>query len=303
MIDQELLEIIDKASTKKSLSLKKRNLTQFPIEITQLSHLEKLVISENNLSELPSEFTKISELKYLDISGNQLSQLPLEIIKLSKIDWLSLKNNKLSELSPEIGQLSHLRHLVLSDNKLSQLPREIANLSELTHLSLDNNQLSEIPLEIAQLSQLTRLDLRGNPLPIPPEILNKVTEPATILNYYKELQKAKSKRSLNEIKMLVVGQGGVGKTSLIKRLMDESLNPDENKTEGINVRKCFFSLNNKNNEKIQVNIWDFGGQEIMHATHQFFLTERSIYLLVLKGTSKKRIEYPLNSKKRSQCVI
>src|SRR5262249_34237911 len=31
---------------------------------------------------------------------------------------------------------------------------------------------------------------------------------------------------------------------------------------------------------LQVNIWDFGGQEIYHATHQFFLTRRSLYLLV-----------------------
>jgi hypothetical protein len=32
-----------------------------------------------------------------------------------------------------------------------------------------------------------------------------------------------------------------------------------------------------------IRIWDFGGQEIMHATHQFFLTEKSLYLLVLNG--------------------
>ena len=36
-------------------------------------------------------------------------------------------------------------------------------------------------------------------------------------------------------------------------------------------------------EEVQLHIWDFGGQEIMHATHQFFLTERSLYLLVLNG--------------------
>lgn len=32
--------------------------------------------------------------------------------------------------------------------------------------------------------------------------------------------------------------------------------------------------------QFQVNIWDFGGQEIYHATHQFFLTGRSAYVLV-----------------------
>jgi GTPase SAR1 family protein len=28
----------------------------------------------------------------------------------------------------------------------------------------------------------------------------------------------------------------------------------------------------------RVNIWDFGGQEIYHQTHQFFLSKRSLYL-------------------------
>ena len=33
---------------------------------------------------------------------------------------------------------------------------------------------------------------------------------------------------------------------------------------------------------MQLNIWDFGGQEMMRGTHRFFLTERSLYLLVLE---------------------
>ena len=33
----------------------------------------------------------------------------------------------------------------------------------------------------------------------------------------------------------------------------------------------------------RLHVWDFGGQEIMHSTHQFFLTQRSLYLLVLNG--------------------
>lgn len=31
---------------------------------------------------------------------------------------------------------------------------------------------------------------------------------------------------------------------------------------------------------MQLNTWDFGGQQIYHATHQFFLTNRSLFLLV-----------------------
>ncbi len=36
----------------------------------------------------------------------------------------------------------------------------------------------------------------------------------------------------------------------------------------------------ENGRQFRVNIWDFGGQEIYHATHQFFLTKRSLYALV-----------------------
>jgi len=45
-------------------------------------------------------------------------------------------------------------------------------------------------------------------------------------------------------------------------------------------------------------VWDFGGQEIMHATHQFFLTKRSVYVLVLdarQGEIEGNIHYWLQT--------
>ena len=72
----------------------------------------------------------------------------------------------------------------------------------------------------------------------------------------------------------------VGKTTLIHRLTTGKFSRPK-KTEGININEWPLSLSRK--EKVQLNVWDFGGQEIMHSTHQFFLTERSLYLLVLSG--------------------
>ena len=49
--------------------------------------------------------------------------------------------------------------------------------------------------------------------------------------------------------------------------------------------------------EVRVHVWDFGGQEIMHATHQFFLTHRSLYLVVLNGRQGREdadAEYWLN---------
>lgn len=85
---------------------------------------------------------------------------------------------------------------------------------------------------------------------------------------------------LNEAKMIIVGRVNVGKTSLVNRLADDVFKPNEYLTQGIRINPWQLSINN---EVIKLNIWDFGGQELMHATHQFFLTENSLYLLVLSG--------------------
>ena len=84
--------------------------------------------------------------------------------------------------------------------------------------------------------------------------------------------------SRHEAKMLIVGQGGVGKTSLVNRLVRDEFDPNEQKTEGINVESLSVETDGG---AVSLRVWDFGGQEIMHATHQFFLTKRSLYLLVI----------------------
>ena len=78
-----------------------------------------------------------------------------------------------------------------------------------------------------------------------------------------------------------MGEGGAGKTSLAKKIEDETyeLDADETSTEGIDVIRWEFNF--QNDRSFRVNIWDFGGQEIYHATHQFFLTKRSLYALVV----------------------
>ncbi|MFA5922385.1 MAG: COR domain-containing protein [Methylococcaceae bacterium] len=60
--------------------------------------------------------------------------------------------------------------------------------------------------------------------------------------------------------------------------------PDEKETtKGIDIHRHEFKLENGRN--FRLNVWDFGGHEIYHATHQFFLTKRSLYVL-LDDTSK-----------------
>jgi small GTP-binding protein len=96
-----------------------------------------------------------------------------------------------------------------------------------------------------------------------------------------------------EAKVMVLGQGSVGKTSLVRRLLSDEFEVSENKTEGISINH-WSVISNKHNYPIRLNIWDMGGQEIMQATHQFFLTKNSLYLLVLDARmtqEENRVEY------------
>jgi internalin A len=143
-----------------------------------------------------------------------------------------------------------------------------------------------LPKEIQLLDNLGFIGLEGSLLNIPPEIL-KAGDAAAVFKAYFE-----QRRAIGEAKLILVGQGSVGKTSLIKRIVENNFNEKETKTEGIEIYK--WKVRSSVGKKISLNIWDFGGQEIMHATHQFFLTKRTLYVLVLDSRisqEENRLEY------------
>ena len=270
-----------------SLNLAMNQFTVLPGEIGYLVNLTSLDIGRNQLRSLPVEIGMLVNLISLNLIKNELISLPTEIGKLVTLHSLNIGFNKLTSLPMEIGKLTNLDLLNLEHNKLTSLPAEIGQLVKLTSFSLANNQVKSLPVEIQNLKKLKEFSLQNNPMSIPPEILEKVKEPQVILNYYFP----RIAKALNECKVLVVGQGSVGKTSLIHRLLENKFDPKENKTEGIDIRRFNFRAHDNT---YNLNVWDFGGQEIMHATHQFFLTKRSLYLLVLDSRltqEENRVEY------------
>jgi len=171
-----------------------------------------------------------------------------------------------------------LTDLDLSNLGLTEVRESICQLTQLWELDLSNNQLTMLPDSMRNLISLKELYLYGNKaLEIPSEILE--LDPKSILDYY--FRTRGGRRPLNEAKLILVGRGAVGKTSLVNRLVHNKFVENETKTDGIRITEWKLRLNG--NENVRLNIWDFGGQEIMHATHQFFLTQRSLYLLVLNG--------------------
>ncbi|MGC9393470.1 MAG: hypothetical protein ACP5J4_01295 [Anaerolineae bacterium] len=89
------------------------------------------------------------------------------------------------------------------------------------------------------MTALQYLDLRRNPgLPLPPEILENPKDAQVILHAYFDYL-AGQKRPLNEVKLVLVGEGSVGKTSLVNRLLYGSFDPNSEKTEGIAIHRWF----------------------------------------------------------------
>ncbi|MGX9726408.1 MAG: COR domain-containing protein [Candidatus Electronema sp. VV] len=241
------------------------------------------MINERVLKRI--EEAKASGVTSLNLSRKGLTALPPELFQLTNLIKLDLSYNQLTALPPEIGQLTSLALLLISRNQFTTLPPEIGQLTNLITLDLWNNNITKLPPEICQLTKLTKLYLEDNPLTSPPpEIVHNGIE--AIRQYFSSLQAGEI--PLYQVKVLLVGDGAAGKTSLVKQLLGEAFDQHEDTTHGISIRGWDVEAGG---QPIKVNIWDFGGQEIMHATHQFFLSKRSLYVLVLDGRKDERAEY------------
>jgi internalin A len=302
MTQDELLALIDRAAAENwtELDLSGQGLTELPPEIGKLTQLKTLILGEydqakqlssgNALTKLPLEISRLQNLQQLSLSANQITTIPDSVSQLQNLQQLSLSANQITTIPDSVSQLQNLQQLNLSANQITTIPDSVSQLQNLQQLNLSANQITTIPDSLEMLYRLEELDLQSNPLPISPTILGHPEQPESIFNYLHQLR-SNEVRPLNEAKLLFVGQGGVGKTSLANRLLNDRFNPHESQTDGLTVRKWGVQVNAKD---VRLNVWDFGGQEIYHATHQFFLTKRSLYLLVANcrtSEEENRLEY------------
>ncbi len=278
MTEEELQNLIQQAAADKVkwLDLAFKSLNFLPEAIGQLTNLTSLNLHGNQLTSFPDAIGQLTNLTSLYIGGNQFTGLPDAIGQLTNLTSLNLNGNQLTSFPDAIGRLTNLTSLDLSSNKFTNIPKVIGQLTNLTSLNISDNQLMKLPPEFGKL-RLTRLTFGNNPWQdLPPEIRRGGVK--AILRFCQQLTDEVD--HLYEAKLLIIGEGGAGKTTLTKKIqdLDYQLQSDEVSTEGIDVIRWHFPL--PNGKEFRVNIWDFGGQEIYHSTHQFFLTKRSLYALV-----------------------
>ena len=222
---------------------------------------------------------------------------------LTSLTELSLSRTLITDCSP-LAELTSLTKLYLSDTQITDCS-PLAGLISLTKLDLSDTQITDCS-PLAGLTSLTKLDLSGLRLhSLPKEFLTLEipfidehyiystginlhdvqlrTQPVSLFFQPREMIQAyfdSPQVPIQEAKVIFLGEGGAGKTHTIKRILNHCKNEDykTDTTPGIEISPYDGNYKGK---ALRINFWDFGGQEIMHAMHRCFLTERSLYVVIL----------------------
>ena len=282
-----------------TLSIRNNQITEIK-GLENLTQLNSLGISDNQITEIKG-LENLTQLNSLKVRGNRIREIK-GLSKLTQLHSLDISFNQITELKG-LDNLTQLRLLDISYNQITEL-KGLDNLTQLNSLNINNNQITELsplifllkrdiyPLRIvireSWETHIGEISVKGNPLNAPPIEIVKQGNTA-ILDWL-----AANKKRLDEIKIILIASPKAGKTSLLKRLKDDSFKEGEVQTDGVNIEHILFKETTTFKNYIKLHgitgdFWDFGGQEIMNATHQFFLTNRSVYILVLDARNDANV--------------
>ena len=292
------------------LDLRHSAITELPGWIGELVRLRDLNLADAGLAEVPASLGRLTELRRLDLRGNRLTGLPAEAAALTRLESLWLSRNRLSEIPDSVRGMTALAGLAVRDNQLTVLPDWIGELTALTWLAFAGNRLTRVPETLGRLHRLTELDLAGNRLTTVPgslgdrtlEVLGLSDNPLNPalqaahdagraeLNAYLRLLHDDAEE-VRETKLILVGEGDVGKSCLLGALRDEPWQSRDT-THGIEIKT--LDVRDGDAAPIRLNGWDFGGQREYRATHQLFFTAPAVYLVVWKprvGPDRSYVRY------------
>jgi internalin A len=283
------------------LDLSNLGLTTIPESAGELVDLRGLNLRTNALTMIPEHLTALVQLQILDLGNNQITAIPDYFNRLSNLRQLSLAENGISVLPEFLGQLMFLEALILGHNRITVIPNTFAQLNRLQILDLDGNKITTIPDALAELSQLQVLKLSDNGItdvsdslirlgklweihldanPLPEELLAAAQRSVKSLFRY---LRSTSKRKVypRTVKLVLLGEPKSGKTTLLEALKGnpKPCDPERKETLGVDV-VSIEKTNPEDQKPMYLSVWDFAGQHIEHATHQFFLTENAIYLIL-----------------------
>jgi hypothetical protein len=231
------------------------------------------------------------------------SDSALAILKSLPVDYNRIQTLRLRRFQVNDGVLqfccqrfTSLTCLDVGDNRaLHNVPAEIQLLSRLKTLNLSRCvNLTSLPDELLKLKSvllnIETIDCTAITFPHP-SILN--AGPKAIFNFLESAQKAEP---LRRVKVLFLGNGRSGKSSLLLALAKKPLQPDDvgpDSTIGISVNTLQQQLKPGFMKKLverlpEVTYWDFAGQLEYSAAHDFFLSTRQAVNVIIFSVMDSR---------------
>jgi len=259
-----------------------------------LTNLAILDLSENQITDI-APLQGLTQLGNLYLGENQITNItPLK--SLTRLMYLYLDENQITDIIPLQG-LTQLVGLRLSKNHITDIT-PLQGLTQLRMLKLQSNRIDTLPLFLTnQFKNITVSDsriwgiedgvhLHGNPLTDPPmEVIEQGHD--AIARYFERKEK-EAFTTIREAKLILVGDGAAGKTSLKNRLQDPAAPLPEayERTRGIEICDWEFE------DGFIAHIWDFGGQDVYYPVHRFFFSENTLFVLLASTrTEQHNFEY------------
>ncbi|XP_045540793.1 leucine-rich repeat serine/threonine-protein kinase 1 [Papilio machaon] len=218
-------------------------------------------------------------------------------------EWGSGCNVKERLLFPLLSMLD------VSCNCLRAVPPAIHELTNLSVLNISGNKdITDLPPQMGLLTRLWSLNTAGCALgePLRSLVRGARCRSVDVVGYLRSvLQEAKP---YARMKLMLVGVQGIGKTSLLECLRQESAMQHRRKptdhwakrmgnkssrrgnvsTVGVDIGSWVYEKHRSTRGPVTFRTWDFGGQQEYYATHQYFLSRRSLYLVVWRCTDGRR---------------
>jgi hypothetical protein len=232
-------------------------------------------------------FTKLANLEYVNVSNNAINHI-YGLGNLQKLRTLHANNNCISEITIA-DTLRYLQELFLSNNQLQDV--SFLNFCpEIQTIDLHSNRLRDLQNVRTLIERLDIQDTKwalntisvaqNKTLLLPP--LDVITSGrSSVMDYFNRWEKEQELDlplfNNTNVKIMLVGNSGVGKTTLAEWLATNVINLNQKSTHWLNRLPWNETVNGK---VYNLRIFDFGGQEYYHDTHHLFFTQDTIYVLL-----------------------
>jgi small GTP-binding protein len=85
-------------------------------------------------------------------------------------------------------------------------------------------------------------------------------------------------------KFIIIGSSGVGKTAILKRLLEDKFSPDSKTTVGVD---CYNTTMDIDGQNVKMQIWDTAGQERFRSLSQAYYRSAVAVILVFDLSDRK----------------